>query len=80
MAASFCSYDGRYHIDGDEHDLMDESPKWDAIVALQRNTDEPVNVMTPEELLRAQADDSFCLSIRPRLNGGKDLPCRIAAI
>ena len=52
----------------------------DEIVALQRNTDEPVNVITPEELLCAQADDIFCLSIRSRLNGGKDLPCRIAVI
>ena len=33
-----------------------------------------MNVITPEELLRAQANDSFCLSIRSRLNGGEDLP------
>ena len=60
----------RLHIDDDEHDFMDESPEWDEIVASQRNTDEPVNVITPEELLRAQAGESFCSSIRSCLNGG----------
>ena len=78
VAAPFCSYDGRYHIDDDEHDFMDESPEWDEIVASQRNTDEPVNVITPEELLRAQANDSFCLSIRSSLNGGRT--CRLSMI
>ena len=33
VAAPFCSYDGRYHIDDDIHDFMDESPEWDEIVA-----------------------------------------------
>ena len=53
VAAPFCSYDGRYHIDDDEHDFMDEAPEWDAVVALQRHTNETVNVITPEEILRA---------------------------
>ena len=26
IAAPCCSYDGRYHIDDDEHDFMDASP------------------------------------------------------
>ena len=68
--------DGEYD-EGYEVDFIEEEYAYDGAL-LTTETDMPdpdlLAAITIEELVLAQASDSFCKVIRSRLNGGEDLP------